>query len=158
MRRRGENDQGAAKGGQNDKEAARSHGKLQDHGRGGFLCCRWLGRCELQFRGGSLEVCVCLCVCHVHVSMRACLYVDQDQKTTSGVRLLYWLTKWLDWWPSRFRDPPVSAVPALELQMCASTPGFSTWVLGLKLRPSRWCSKHLLSEPSPQLLPWNFEP
>lgn len=40
----------------------------------------------------------------------------------------------LEWLPSRSGDPPVSAFPGLELQVCASTPGFLTWVLGLRLR------------------------
>lgn len=59
----------SAWGGPDDKEASRAVGKPQGHGGGSFLCCRWLGRCELKFRGASLEVelCVCAFMCTQYV-------------------------------------------------------------------------------------------
>lgn len=57
-------------------------------------------------------------------------------------------TRWLEW-PGIFRDPPVSASPGLELEMCAAVLSFFVGAVHLDSGPLTCLTSVLPREPSP---------
>lgn len=78
--------------------------------------------------------CVCTCVCRPEVDLR-CPLISLGQA-------LFLNMKPVDLARLTCQHAPVSPFPVLELQSCASVPGFSLECPGSELRSSLLVSKH----------------